>query len=267
MDAPRSSRPGHHPDAIVPPRAAPTWMQEPPGPGTTPHGVPPGIGHVGWAPPFPPDWYDRPVDPLERLLRRRLVSLSGPIETTSANELMAKLLWLDSEAAGTPIELRINSPGGDVLSGLGIIDTIRGLTSPVHATCVGVAASMASVVLACATRGQRRATPNARLLLHQPWTGQFQGQAADLERAAQEVLRLRARIDDLLAEATGQPVERIHRDTDRDTWLSAEEALAYGLIDEIGNAAAPAGAGGSPAADRGGGNGGHANGDRGTGAG
>jgi ATP-dependent Clp protease protease subunit len=269
MDASHTRRPDGRAAATGPPRHA-IWMGEPPTPGTNPPAGPHhGVGHVGWAP-FPPEWFDRPVDPLERLLRRRVVPLSGPIDAASANELMAKLLWLDGEAPGTPIDLRINSPGGDVLAGLGIIDTMHGLSSPVHATCVGVGASMASVILACATRGQRRATPNARLLLHQPWTGQFQGQAADLERAAQEVLRLRARIDDLLAESTGQPVERVHRDTDRDTWLSAEEALAYGLIDEIGSAKAPttpsggAGPGQGPA---GGANGEGGNGARGRGSG
>jgi ATP-dependent Clp protease, protease subunit len=251
MDATRSGRPGHHNAALiktspaVPAGAVPAGMSEPPSHGT----APPGVGQPGWAP-FPPAWLDRPVDPMERLLRRRLVTLSGEISTDSANELMAKLLWLDSEAPGSPIELRINSPGGEVLAGLGIIDTMQGLTSPVHATCVGVGASMASVILACATPGQRRATPNARILIHQPWSGQFQGKAADLERAAEEVLRLRARIDTLLADATGQPVDRIHRDTDRDTWFSAEEARAYGLIDHVGSPAAQAAAAGSQPGER-----------------
>jgi ATP-dependent Clp protease protease subunit len=255
MDASHSSRPGPRAVAIERPGPATwtpaTWMGERPAPGA-PGPAQHGTGHVGWAP-YPPEWFERPIDPQDRLLRRRIVALSGAIDADSANELMAKLLWLDGEAPGAPIELRINSPGGDVLAGLGIIDTMHGLASPVHATCVGVGASMASVILACATKGERRATENARVLLHQPWTGQFQGQAADLERAAQEVLRLRARIDDLLAEASGQPIERVHRDTDRDTWFSAEEALAYGLIDEVGN--------GRPAVPPGDGNG------RGNGAG
>jgi ATP-dependent Clp protease, protease subunit len=177
--------------------------------------------------------YDRPVDPVDRLLRRRVVLLSGEINADKANDVMARLLWLDQEGDGEPIELRINSPGGDLLSGLALVDTIQQLRSPVATTCAGLAASMASVVLAVGARGQRRATPNARILIHQPWTGQFQGQAADLERAAEEVLRLRQRVDGILAEVTGQTVERIHHDTDRDTWFSAEEAVAYGLIDEV----------------------------------
>jgi ATP-dependent Clp protease, protease subunit len=177
--------------------------------------------------------YDRPVDPVDRLLRRRVVLLSGEINSDKANDVMARLLWLDHEGDGEPIELRINSPGGDLLSGLALVDTIAQLRCPVATTCAGLAASMASVVLTVGTRGQRRATPNARILIHQPWTGQFQGQAADLERTAEEVLRLRHRVDGILAEATGQTVERIHHDTDRDTWFSAEEAVAYGLIDEV----------------------------------
>jgi ATP-dependent Clp protease protease subunit len=177
--------------------------------------------------------YDRPVDPVDRLLRRRVVLLSGEINAERANDVMARLLWLEQEAEDEPIELRINSPGGDLLSGLALVDTIGQLRCPVATTCAGLAASMASVVLTVGSRGQRRATPNARILIHQPWTGQFQGQAADLERTAEEVLRLRRRVDGILAEATGQTVERIHHDTDRDTWFSAEEAVAYGLIDEV----------------------------------
>jgi len=176
---------------------------------------------------------DRPVDPVDRLLRRRVVLLSGQIDGDKANDVMARLLWLEQEGPGEPIQLRINSPGGELLSGLAIVDTMRQVQCPVATTCAGMAASMASVVLALGEPGQRRATPNARILIHQPWSGQFQGQAADLERTAEEVLRLRRRLDALLAEATGQTVERIHHDTDRDTWFAADEAVAYGLIDEV----------------------------------
>jgi len=177
--------------------------------------------------------FDRPIDPVDRLLRRRVILLSGPIDAEKANDVMARLLYLEGEDPEPPIELRINSPGGEVLSGLAIIDTIAQLGCPVTTTCAGMAASLASVVLATGTRGRRRATANARVLIHQPWAGQFQGQATDLERAAEEILRQRARIDQILAEATGQPVERIHRDTERDTWFSAEEARDYGLVDEV----------------------------------
>jgi ATP-dependent Clp protease, protease subunit len=177
--------------------------------------------------------FDRPIDPVDRLLRRRVILLSGPIDTERANDVLARLLYLEGEDGDEPIELRINSPGGEVLSGLAIVDTIAQLTCPVATTCAGMAASMASVLLASGTKGRRRATANARVLIHQPWAGQFQGQATDLERAAEEILRQRARIDQLLADATGQPVERIHRDTERDTWFSAAEALEYGLVDEV----------------------------------
>ena len=180
-----------------------------------------------------PAWPDRPLDPVEQLLRRRIIPLSGQIDAELANDVMARLLYLEGEDAGAPIELRINSPGGEVLAGLAILDTMAQVTCPVHTTCAGMAASMASVLLACGERGQRRATPNARVLIHQPWAGQFQGQAADIERAAKEALRLRERIDQLLAEATGKPLERIKADSDRDTWFSAAEALDYGLIDQL----------------------------------
>lgn len=178
-------------------------------------------------------FFDRPIDPVERLLRRRVVLLSGPIDHVVAQDVMARLLYLEHEDGDAPVELRINSPGGEVTSGLAVIDTIQGLTCPVATVCAGMAASMASVVLAVGTRGYRRATANARILIHQPWSGQFQQTAADLERTAQEILRQRQRLDEILAKATGQPVDTIHTDTDRDTWMSAEEARDYGLIDEV----------------------------------
>ena len=177
--------------------------------------------------------FDRPIDPVDRLLRRRVILLSGPIDTERADDVMARLLYLEGEDPSEPVELRINSPGGEVPSGLAIVDTIDQLACPVATTCAGMAASMASVLLASGTKGRRRATANARILIHQPWAGQFQGQAADIERAAKEALRLRERIDQLLAEATGQPLERIKADSDRDTWFSAAEALEYGLVDEV----------------------------------
>jgi ATP-dependent Clp protease, protease subunit len=189
-----------------------------------------------------PAWADRPVDPLEQLLRRRIVPLSGAIDAAVADDVMARLLYLEGEDPAAPVTLRINSPGGEVLAGLAILDTMAQVSCPVHTTCAGLAASMASVLLAAGERGQRRATLNARVLIHQPWAGQFQGQAADIERAAGEALRLRERIDQLLAAATGQTPARIKADSDRDTWFSAEEALDYGLIDEvIGVAAAASG--------------------------
>lgn len=220
----------------------------PPGTPSTPGGLTPGAGMPAW-------WADRPLDPAEQLLRRRVVMLSGAIDADRANDVTARLLYLDAEQPGEPIQLRINSPGGDVWAGLGILDTMTGLDSPVATLCSGMAASMASVLLACGARGRRAATANARILIHQPWAGQFQGQATDLERAAKETLRLRARIDDILAEATGRTAETIRTDTDRDTWFSAEEAQAYGLIDAVRGQVSPptradgaAGAGDAPAA-------------------
>jgi ATP-dependent Clp protease, protease subunit len=179
------------------------------------------------------DAVDRPIDPVDRLLRRRVVMLSGMVTSDLANDIMARLLYLEHEDPELPIDVRINSPGGDVLAGLAMLDTMRSLTCPVGTTCAGLAASMGSVLLAAGTKGRRRATASARVLIHQPWSQGFQGQATDLERTAQEILRQRALVDDILAEATGQPVDRIHKDTDRDTWFSADEAVVYGLIDEV----------------------------------
>lgn len=225
-------------DAITPNLQLPRAQGLPGTPGPSPRreDAPGGlaIGHG-----MPAFWADRPLDPLEQLLRRRVVPLSGQIDTETANDVMARLLYLDTEDPGTEIQLRINSPGGELPAGLAILDTMTGLDSPVATVCVGMAASMASVLLACGARGRRQATPNARILIHQPWAGQFQGQATDLERAAKETLRLRARVDDILAEATGQDVERIRRDTDRDTWFSAEEAVAYGLVDQVRGVTSP----------------------------
>jgi ATP-dependent Clp protease, protease subunit len=184
------------------------------------------IGHY-------PDAVDRPIDPVDRLLRRRVVMLSGMVTSELAQDVMARLLYLEGEDPDEPIDLRINSPGGDVLAGLAMLDTMRNLSCPVGTTCAGLAASMGSVLLAAGTKGRRRATANARILIHQPWSQGFQGQATDLERTAQEILRQRALVDDILAEATGQPVDRIHKDTDRDTWFSADEAVVYGLVDEV----------------------------------
>lgn len=184
------------------------------------------IGHY-------PDAVDRPIDPVDRLLRRRVVLLSGMVTSEMAQDIMARLLYLEAEDPDAPIDVRINSPGGDVLAGLAMLDTMRNLSCPVGTTAAGLAASMASVLLAAGSKGRRRATANARILIHQPWSQGFQGQATDLERTAQEILRQRALVDDILAEATGQPVDRIHKDTDRDTWFSADEAVVYGLVDEV----------------------------------
>ena len=180
-----------------------------------------------------PDAVDRPIDPVDRLLRRRVLMLSGMVTSDLAQDIMARLLYLEAEDPDEPIDVRINSPGGDVLAGLAMLDTMKNLSCPVGTTCAGLAASMGSVLLAGGAKGRRRATANARILIHQPWSQGFQGQATDLERTAQEILRQRALVDDILAEATGQPVDRIHKDTDRDTWFSADDAVVYGRVDEV----------------------------------
>ncbi|MBI4259807.1 MAG: ATP-dependent Clp protease proteolytic subunit [Actinobacteria bacterium] len=164
------------------------------------------------------------------LFDRRIVFLRGEIKDGLADDVAAQLLALDARAV-EDVTLMIDSPGGEVTGLFVVHDTIQTLDSTVHTRCLGLAASGAAVVLATGT-GRRQATANSRILLHQPHGG-VQGSAIDVEIQAREFLHLRRRIDEILAERTGQPVERIREDTDRDRWFSAEEALAYGLIDEV----------------------------------
>ncbi len=184
---------------------------------------------------------DRPAEPLlERgrfeeltyatLLERRIVFLKGVIRDSVADDVAAQLLALDA-LSEDDITLMIDSPGGDVTGLFVIHDVIQTLRSRVHTRCIGLAASGAAVILATGT-GVRSATENSRILLHQPHGG-VQGRAVDIEIQAREILHLRRRLEEILAERTGQPIERIRRDTDRDFWLSAEEAKDYGLIDEV----------------------------------
>lgn len=178
----------------------------------------------------------RPPDRIEdvamaALFRRRTIFLRSVIQGTVAGDVTAQMLALDA-ASNDTITLVVDSPGGD-LSGLFTIhDTMKSLASPVDTRCVGMAASSAAVILATGT-GRRSATPNARIMLHQPHGGLGGGTAADIEIAAREFLFLKRRLEEILAEATGQPIERVRADTDRDYWMSADEALAYGLIDEV----------------------------------
>jgi ATP-dependent Clp protease, protease subunit len=168
---------------------------------------------------------------LAALFRRRTIFLRSVIQGTVAADVAAQLLALDS-ASAEPITMVIDSPGGD-LSGLFTVhDTMQTLRSPVDTRCVGMAASGAAVILATGT-GRRSATPNARIMLHQPHGGLGGGTAADIEIAAKEFLFLKKRLEEILAAATGQPIERVRTDTDRDFWMSADEAVAYGLIDEV----------------------------------
>ncbi|MFN5512648.1 MAG: ATP-dependent Clp endopeptidase proteolytic subunit ClpP [Burkholderiales bacterium] len=173
---------------------------------------------------------ERAYDIYSRLLRERVIFLVGPVMDQMANLVVAQMLFLESENPDKDISLYINSPGGSVSAGLAMFDTMRFIKPDVSTLCMGIAASMGAFLLAAGAKGKRYALPNARIMIHQP-SGGAQGQAADIEIQAREILYLRERLNALLSEATGQPVERIARDTDRDNFMSAEDAVSYGLID------------------------------------
>jgi len=175
---------------------------------------------------------ERAYDIYSRLLRDRVVFLVGPVNDQTANLVVAQLLFLESENPDKDISLYINSPGGSVYSGMAIFDTMQFIKPAVSTICVGMAASMGAFLLAAGAKGKRFALPNSRIMIHQPSSG-AQGQAADIEIAAREILDLRGRLNRILAERSGQPVERIERDTDRDNFMSAEDAVSYGIIDKI----------------------------------
>ncbi|HET7502962.1 MAG TPA: ATP-dependent Clp endopeptidase proteolytic subunit ClpP [Kofleriaceae bacterium] len=175
---------------------------------------------------------ERGWDLYSRLLKDRIVFLGTEIDSDVANVVIAQLLFLDSEDPRKDIMLYVNSPGGDVLAGLAIYDTVQHLHCDVATFCMGQAASMGSFLLATGTRGKRYALPHSRVMIHQPLAG-FQGQATDIEIHAREILLARDTINELYAQHTGQPVERIKHDTERDNFMSAAEAKAYGLIDEV----------------------------------
>lgn len=175
---------------------------------------------------------ERAYDIFSRLLKDRIVFLGGPIDDNLANLVIAQLLFLASEDPEKDINLYINSPGGVVYSGLAIYDTIQYIQPQVVTTCVGIAASMAAILLAAGAKGKRYALPNSRVMIHQPHGG-AEGQAVDIDIQAREILRLREIGNQILAKHTGQPIERIERDVDRNFWMSAAEAKDYGLVDEI----------------------------------
>ena len=175
---------------------------------------------------------ERAYDIYSRLLRDRVVFLVGPVNDQAANLVVAQLLFLESENPDKDISLYINSPGGSVYSGMAIFDTMQFVKPDVSTICVGMAASMGAFLLAAGAKGKRYALPNSRIMIHQPSSG-AQGQASDIEIAAREILDVRTRLNRVLAERTGQPVERIERDTDRDNFMSAEDAVSYGIIDKI----------------------------------
>jgi ATP-dependent Clp protease protease subunit len=175
---------------------------------------------------------ERAYDIYSRLLRDRVVFIVGPINEQTANLVVAQLLFLESENPDKDIALYINSPGGSVSAGMAIYDTMQFIKPDVSTICVGMAASMGAFLLAAGARGKRYSLPNSRIMIHQPLGG-VQGQAADIEIHAREILYLRERLNKILAERTGQSVERIAKDTDRDNFMSAEDAVKYGLIDKI----------------------------------
>lgn len=175
---------------------------------------------------------DRAFDIYSLLLKERIIFLGMPISDQIANNIIAQLLFLDREDPERDISVYINSPGGVITSGLAIYDTFRLIRPQVSTICVGMAASMATLLLCAGAKGKRYALPNATIHMHQPISG-TQGQASDIEIAAREILRMQDKMRQILAEHTGQPYERIARDTDRDYYLSAEQAQEYGLIDEV----------------------------------
>jgi len=175
---------------------------------------------------------ERSYDIYSRLLKDRIIMLGTPINDDVANAIIAQLLFLESEDPEKDINLYINSPGGVVTSGLGIYDTIQFMKAPVSTICVGQAASMGAVLLAAGAKGKRFALPNARIMIHQP-SGGAQGQATDIEIQAREILKIREKLNKILADHTGQPLDRIVADVERDYFMSAEEAKQYGLIDDI----------------------------------
>jgi len=175
---------------------------------------------------------ERAYDICSRLLKERVVFLVGPVTEMTANLIVAQLLFLESENPEKDISFYINSPGGSVSAGLAIYDTMLFVKPDVSTLCIGQAASMGSFLLAAGAKGKRFALPNSRVMIHQPMGG-FQGQASDVEIHAREILYLRGRLNELMAKHTGQKVETIERDTDRDNFLSAEEAVKYGLVDKV----------------------------------
>ena len=175
---------------------------------------------------------ERSYDIYSRLLKERVIFLSGEVEDRMANLIVAQLLFLESEDPTKDINIYINSPGGSVTAGMAIYDTMQFIKPDIRTLCIGQACSMGEFLLAGGTAGKRAALPNARVMIHQPLGG-FRGQASDIQIHAQEILKIKHTLNDRLAFHTGQSIERIEKDTDRDNFMSAEEAQAYGLVDEV----------------------------------
>ena len=176
---------------------------------------------------------ERAYDIYSRLLRDNIIFLGTPVDDMVANLITAQLLYLEAEDAEKDIALYINSPGGSITAGMAIYDTMQFIRPDITTYCIGQAASMAALLLAAGTKGKRFALPNSRVLIHQPSLGGLSGQATDIDIQAREILRMRQITNEILAQHTGQPLERIQRDVERDFILSAEQAKEYGLVDEI----------------------------------
>ena len=175
---------------------------------------------------------ERSYDIYSRLLQDRIVLLGGEVTDDSANSIVAQLLFLQSQDAKKEISMYINSPGGSVTAGLAIYDTMQFISCPVATYCIGQAASMGAVLLTAGAKGKRYALPNARIMIHQPWGG-AEGKASDIEITAREILRLKAKLNEILAKHSGRSLDEVVRDTDRDHFMSAAEAKDWGLIDKV----------------------------------
>lgn len=175
---------------------------------------------------------ERAFDIYSRLLKDRIIFITGEVETHMADLIVAQLLFLESEDPKKDIQLYINSPGGQVTAGLAIYDTMNYIKPDVSTICIGMAASMGSFLLSSGAKGKRYMLPNAEAMIHQP-SGGAQGQASDIDITARQILKTRERLNRILAKNTGQTIKRIERDTERDNWMDADEAKAYGLIDEV----------------------------------
>lgn len=175
---------------------------------------------------------ERSYDIYSRLLKDRIIFLGDPVTDDTANLVVAQMLFLESEDPGKDIQFYINSPGGSVTAGMAIYDTMQYIKCDVSTICIGMAASMGAFLLAGGTKGKRMALPNAEIMIHQP-SGGAQGQATEIQIAAEHILKTKHKLNALLAQNTGQPIDVIERDTERDNFMSADEALAYGLIDSV----------------------------------
>lgn len=191
--------------------------------------MPIGVPSVPYRLPGSP--YEQWINIYERMFRERIIFLFEEVDDNIANAIVAYLLYLDSDDQTKPIYLYINSPGGSVTAGMAIYDTMQHIKSEIITICVGLAASMGAFLLAAGTKGKRMALPHSRIMIHQPAGGTGYRQATEIDIEAREILRIRHQLNEMLAERTGQPIERIEKDTDRDYFLSASEAVEYGLID------------------------------------